>query len=65
MKRLYFFKWPLSIFLTGYLIQIAGALFKIRHWPYADELLTLGMITICAGIVFALAKLFMLKKPAE
>lgn len=65
MKRLYFFKWPLSVFLTGYLIQIIGALFKIRHWPGADELLTLGMITISAGIIFALAKLFMLKKPAE
>lgn len=65
MKRLYFFKWPLSVFLTGYLIQIIGALFKIRHWLGAEELLTFGMITICAGILFALAKLFMLKKPAE
>jgi hypothetical protein len=65
MKRLYFFKWPIAIFLTGYLLQIIGALFKIRHWPYADELLTFGMIIICAGILFAIAKLFLLKKPVE
>jgi uncharacterized membrane protein YGL010W len=65
MKRLYFFKWPLAIFLIGYLLQIVGALFKIRHWPYADELLTFGMLTICAGILFALVKLFMQKKTAE
>jgi hypothetical protein len=65
MKRLYFFKWPLSVFLTGYLIQIIGALLKIRHWPGADEMLTLGMITISAGLLFALIKLFILKKPVE
>jgi hypothetical protein len=62
MKRLYFFKWPLAIFLTGYLLQIIGALVKIRHWPGADELLTFGMITMCEGVLFAIVKLFILKK---
>jgi hypothetical protein len=65
MKRLYFFKWPLTVFLLGYLIQIIGALLKIRYWPGADEMLTLGMITISAGLLFALIKLFILKKPVE
>jgi Zn-dependent membrane protease YugP len=64
-EKTLFFKWPLSVFLTGYLIQIIGALFKIRHWPGADEMLTLGMITISAGVLFALIKLFILKKPVE
>ncbi len=29
---------------------IAGALFKIRHWPYADEMITIGLL--CEVMVF-------------
>ena len=63
MKGLRFFKWPLITFLFGALIQIFGALFKIRHWPMADELLTISAM-ICGGaLVFAIIKLLSVKKP--
>ena len=32
------------IYGLGAAIVIIGALFKIQHWPYASEILTLGMI---------------------
>lgn len=32
------------IYGLGAAIVIVGALFKIQHWPYASEILTLGMI---------------------
>ncbi len=35
------FKWPLLLFLPFWVI---GALFKIQSWPYASELLTIGML---------------------
>jgi hypothetical protein len=60
--KFYDFKWPLIIFLFGVLIQIAGALFKIRHWPMADEMITISSI-ICAGaVIFAIIKLILTKK---
>ncbi|MFK7750485.1 MAG: gliding motility protein GldL [Kordia sp.] len=32
------------VYGLGAAIVIVGALFKIQHWPYASEILTLGMI---------------------
>ena len=32
------------IYGLGAAIVIVGALFKIQHWPYGSEILTLGMI---------------------
>jgi len=26
-------------------VVILGALFKIRHWPFADEMITLGLLS--------------------
>jgi hypothetical protein len=37
-------------------------LFKVRHWPYADELLLIGTIIGVTGIVFAIIKLINLKR---
>ena len=34
---------------------IAGALFKIRHWPFADEMITIGLL--CEVMVFLLMAL--------
>jgi len=65
MAWLYFLKWPLIIFLIGYLIKIAGALFKIRHWPGADEMITIGSIICISAIVFGITKIAFMKKPQQ
>ena len=63
MKALYYLKWPFFIFFIGLSLNIIGALLKIRHWPGADELLTLGSIAQAAAIVFAIIKIVSIKKP--
>jgi len=63
MKALYYLKWPFFIFFIGLLLNIIGALLKIRHWPGADEMLTLGSIAQAAAIVFAIIKIVSIKKP--
>ena len=39
------------IYGLGAAIVILGALFKIQHWPYGSEILTLGMVV--EALVFA------------
>jgi len=63
MKTLYYLKWPFFIFFIGLLLNIIGALLKIRHWPGGDEVLTLGSIAQAAAIVFAIIKIVSIKKP--
>lgn len=63
MTGLYFLRWPLIIFLIGYVIEITGALFKIRHWPGADEAITVGSIICITAIVFGITKIAFMKKP--
>jgi len=65
MKGVWFLKWPLIIFLLGFLIRFIGFLFKIRHWPMADEYITIGSIICGIAIVFAIIKLVFLKKPNQ
>ena len=60
--KLFDFKWPLILFLLGYFIQLTGALFKIRHWPTADEMITLGYAFEGISIVFAIIKIVPMKK---
>jgi len=62
MASIRFFQWPLIIFLLGVGIRWIGALFKIRHWPNADELLMIGTILGLSGILFAVIKLLVFKK---
>jgi hypothetical protein len=63
MKALYYLKWPFFIFFIGLLINIIGALLKLRHWPGADEMLTLGSVLEATAIVFAIVKIVAIKKP--
>jgi hypothetical protein len=63
MRALYFLRFPLLIFLTGYLIRFIGTLFKIRHWPNADELITAGSLIAGCAIVFGITKIIFMKKP--
>ena len=43
-------------------VVILGALFKIRHWPYADEAITLGLL---AEVIVFLVMAFMVPPPEE
>ena len=65
MKGIYFLKWPLIIFLLGYMTRFIGALFKIGHWPSADELITIGSLIAALGILFAIIKLIFIKKSRD
>ena len=42
---------PLVFFLLGMAITIIGALFKIMHWPGANFMLTIGMITEAIALI--------------
>ena len=53
------------IFLIGFAITIIGALFKVQHWPYGSEILTVGNLIEVAGIIVAiviLIKIYSSKK---
>jgi len=63
--KFYDFKWPLIIFLFGVLIQIVGVMFKLRHWPMADEMITFSSIICAAAVLFAIIKLILMKKAAK
>jgi len=62
MKELRFFRWPLIILLVGVVLQFIGGLFKIRHWPMADEMITISTIICAIAIVFAIFRIALLKK---
>lgn len=42
---------PLVLFLLGMALTIIGALFKIMHWPSANSILIIGMLTEATAIV--------------
>ena len=43
-------------------VVILGALFKIRHWPYADEMITLGLLS---EVIVFLVMAFLVPPPEE
>jgi len=42
---------PLLIFILGIIFTIVGALFKIQHWSYAPEILTIGSVLEVIGLI--------------
>jgi predicted signal transduction protein with EAL and GGDEF domain len=42
---------PLVLFLLGMAITIIGALFKIMHWPGANFMLTIGMLSEAIALI--------------
>ena len=42
---------PLVLFLSGMAITIIGALFKLMHWPGANIMLSVGMLTEAIAII--------------
>ena len=55
-------KYILAIFLLGMFITTIGALFKIQHWPYGSELLTVGSLTEGLAFLLGIWKLFTTEK---
>jgi len=55
---------PLIIFVLGMIFTISGALFKIQHWQFASQLLTIGTIFEIFGLLFLMVILvkYYLKK---
>ena len=49
MKKQYIV--PLVSFLLGMVITIIGALFKLMHWPGANFMLIIGMLTEAIAII--------------
>ncbi|AUC83478.1 gliding motility protein GldL [Lacinutrix sp. Bg11-31] len=42
----------LAFIIFGFIFNIIGTLFKIQHWPYASEILTIGtLIKVIFGIL--------------
>lgn len=50
-------KFALFLLFVGFLLVMAGALFKIMHWPGADVFLLAGLGCEAAGAVAFLLKL--------
>ena len=42
------------IFLLGLIVTVIGALFKIQHWPYGNEIIIFGNLLEILGIVLAI-----------
>ena len=49
MKKQYIV--PLVLFLLWMVITIIGALFKLMHWPGANFMLIIGMLTEAIAII--------------
>ena len=49
---------PLVLFLLGMVITIVGALFKLMHWPGANIMLTIGMITEAIALISLIVIVF-------
>jgi hypothetical protein len=48
------FKYPLLLFLFGFLMGIIGAWLKILHHSFADYLLTAAMLLQGVGVAYAI-----------
>jgi hypothetical protein len=57
-----FLIWPLILFFIGLFTRFIGMIFKLRHWPLADELVMLGYIICGVAVLFLLIKLIFRKK---
>jgi len=58
-------RWPLIVFLIGFFVRLAGSLWKLRHWPMADELITVGYIICGIAVIWGIVILLTMKKPIE
>ncbi len=48
-------KYTIILFILSTLLMVIGTVFRLQHWPYGKEILTIGifLLTIsCIGIAF-------------
>ncbi len=50
------------VFLFGLVFTTIGALFKILHWPYSSEILSIGSLIEVSGIVMVIVTLIQIYK---
>ncbi len=55
------FKHVIFLFLVGMLVGIVGAWAKIMHKPFADVLITSGMLLQAIAVIIGLIKLLKIK----
>ena len=55
-------KYIITIFILGVILITIGALFKILHWMYGAELLTIGTVLQIIALFMFIGKLFTNKK---
>ena len=48
----------LALFIIAYIVITIGALFKIMHWPYGNELITFATILKVMAGMLAIWKVF-------
>ena len=53
---------PLLVFLTGMVITIIGALFKLMHWLGANLLLSGGMLLQAGALIALIVTIFKMSK---
>jgi hypothetical protein len=51
----FFRSWTAAIVIPGILIAVAGALFKIMHWPWANQMLLMGPALLVIGYTLRFA----------
>jgi hypothetical protein len=62
MNDVKFILWPGILFFIGLFTRFIGMLFKIRHWPWADELMMLGYVICGVAVLFIAIKLIFRRK---
>ncbi len=67
MNNLFHFKFYLvSVFVFSITIGLLGALFKLMHWPWADEMLVIALLTtliLCVILLYDMLTFPIKKKP--
>lgn len=48
----------LALFLIAYIVMTIGALLKIMHWPYGNELITFSTVLKVIAALLAIWKVF-------
>lgn len=56
-------KHVLILFLLVSVINSFGSLFKMQHWPFGSELLTLGTLLYVPCVLLAIIKMIMISDP--
>lgn len=47
----------LVLFIFGFIVTVIGALFKLESWPYASELLIIGLPLKALALLLLIIKL--------